>query len=229
MNYTNIYNSLIEKGKSLNHVSGVYYEKHHIVPKCIGGNNTKENLVNLTPEEHYIAHQLLAKIYPDNKHIICAAVMMCVGRPNNKLYGWLRRRHGQTQSERMTTSSHMLGKNWISNENETVLIDRDVAISKVEAGEYIFGKTAKRDKCGHLVKEHCISCKSKKRNAYDLKKEKAKELALKLFEEFKTSGCESIGEYAKITNTTQPRLSALWKKYVPEYNEKRQQGKRFLK
>lgn len=66
------------------------------------GTNNKDNLVNLTPEEHYLAHQLLVKIYPDNHSLINAAVMMTVDangkRVNNKLYGWIRRRLSITNS-----------------------------------------------------------------------------------------------------------------------------------
>jgi hypothetical protein len=39
-----------------------YVESHHIIPKSLGGSNTKNNLVNLTAREHYIAHLLLTKI-----------------------------------------------------------------------------------------------------------------------------------------------------------------------
>ena len=39
-----------------------YWEKHHIIPRCIGGSDKKENLVWLTAREHYIAHWLLTKI-----------------------------------------------------------------------------------------------------------------------------------------------------------------------
>ena len=60
----------------------------------MGGSNKKENLVYLTAEEHYVAHQLLVKMYPDNKRLVYAANMMCTNSPtgqrNNKLYGWLR-------------------------------------------------------------------------------------------------------------------------------------------
>ena len=38
-----------------------YTEKHHIIPKSMGGLDTKENLVVLTAREHYIAHLLLTK------------------------------------------------------------------------------------------------------------------------------------------------------------------------
>jgi hypothetical protein len=60
----------------------------------MGGTNKQDNLVWLTAEEHYVAHQLLVKMYPDNYKLIYAANMMCTNSPtgqrNNKLYGWLR-------------------------------------------------------------------------------------------------------------------------------------------
>ena len=36
-------------------------EKHHIIPKSIGGSNSNDNLVKLTPREHFICHILLTK------------------------------------------------------------------------------------------------------------------------------------------------------------------------
>jgi hypothetical protein len=91
MDYQKIYNSLIERGKTRQKLQ-CYAEKHHIVPTCIGGPDTEENLVELTPEEHYVAHQLLVRIHPNESKLVYAAHMMCM-RPGNKLYGWLRRKH----------------------------------------------------------------------------------------------------------------------------------------
>lgn len=39
-----------------------YWEKHHIIPRSMGGDNTKENLVLLTAREHFICHKLLVKM-----------------------------------------------------------------------------------------------------------------------------------------------------------------------
>jgi hypothetical protein len=68
MNYEKIYNQLIERSQIENRKKscGIYFERHHIIPKCIGGSNDKTNLVLLTAREHYIAHKLLCEIYPDN-------------------------------------------------------------------------------------------------------------------------------------------------------------------
>lgn len=95
MNYKLIYDKLIEKAKT-RLLLNEYVESHHIIPKCIGGTNNTENLVDLKPEEHYVCHQLLVKIYPNNRSLLYAATMMCSKSPsnkrNNKLYGWLRRK-----------------------------------------------------------------------------------------------------------------------------------------
>ena len=62
----------------------------------MGGNDSLNNLVELTPEEHFVAHQLLIKMYPEVAKLVYAAKMMTIGSNNhcrnNKLYGWLRRR-----------------------------------------------------------------------------------------------------------------------------------------
>jgi hypothetical protein len=61
MNYQKIYNQFISD--RLNKVPVGYCEKHHIFPKSLGGSNDKSNLIKLTPQDHYFAHELLAKIY----------------------------------------------------------------------------------------------------------------------------------------------------------------------
>ena len=99
MDYLKHYTKLIEKAKA--RTLDCYSESHHIIPRCMGGSDEKENLVNLTPEEHYVAHQLLVKIYPNNIKLVYAANMMCTNRINNKTYGWLKRK----------LSEHMMKQN----------------------------------------------------------------------------------------------------------------------
>lgn len=74
MDYKHIYDSLISKARSENRVKGgdTYYEAHHIVPKSMGGEGLERhwkkhpNIILLTGREHYVAHQLLHEIYPNN-------------------------------------------------------------------------------------------------------------------------------------------------------------------
>ena len=72
----------------------------------MNGDDSDDNLVKLTAEEHYVAHQLLVKMYPENRKLIYAANMMTRSSPttprtHNKQYGWLRRKFAKTHSEMM--------------------------------------------------------------------------------------------------------------------------------
>lgn len=49
-----------------------YHERHHIVPRCMGGTNSKTNLIDLFAREHFIAHKLLAQENPNNKGLTYA-------------------------------------------------------------------------------------------------------------------------------------------------------------
>jgi len=104
MNYTRHYNLLIERART--RVLDSYAEKHHVIPRCMGGPNNKENIVSLTGREHFVAHLLLIKIYPANPKLVCAAVKMRGNRKyyqnNSRLYEWLRIRHSKAVSELLT-------------------------------------------------------------------------------------------------------------------------------
>lgn len=65
-NYEKEYYNLIENAKKQNRTKndGIYYEKHHIIPKSLGGSDTEDNLVLLTAEEHYNAHYYLWMFKP---------------------------------------------------------------------------------------------------------------------------------------------------------------------
>ena len=82
MNYQKVYDRIIGRAKTRK-LEG-YKEKHHIVPKCLGGGNEKGNLVELLPEEHYICHLLLHRMYPTNKKLEWAFLMMVLCRSSNQ-------------------------------------------------------------------------------------------------------------------------------------------------
>ena len=81
------------------------YEFHHIMPKSFGGSNTYDNLIPLTPREHYLMHYLLCKIYKNDndkyyKMLNAFNRMSHCGKYNSKMYSYLRdefrREHGKT-------------------------------------------------------------------------------------------------------------------------------------
>lgn len=104
MNYNIIYQKLISR--ALNRKLTTYSESHHIIPRCMGGADDASNLVDLTPEEHFVCHQLLVKMHPNNASLVYAARMMTVSAPNtdrskNKLFGWLRRKNLEAQQNKI--------------------------------------------------------------------------------------------------------------------------------
>jgi hypothetical protein len=67
LKYKNLYIRLIDRCRNMTdeELSG-YNEVHHIVPKCIGGDNDSENLVKMPVRYHIMAHIVIAEAYPDN-------------------------------------------------------------------------------------------------------------------------------------------------------------------
>lgn len=63
--YTTWYNNIITKAKQRVNQTG-YTEKHHIVPRSLGGSNESSNVVRLTAKEHFVCHRLLVKMTTGN-------------------------------------------------------------------------------------------------------------------------------------------------------------------
>ena len=69
MDYLKAYNRLVQsrKFRGLDKKALDFYtEEHHIIPRAVGGNNAKANLVLLSAREHFLAHKLLWKIDKTN-------------------------------------------------------------------------------------------------------------------------------------------------------------------
>jgi hypothetical protein len=62
--YSTWYYNIINRAQSRT-LEG-YVERHHIIPKCLGGTNERSNLVALTAKEHYICHRLLIRMTSDD-------------------------------------------------------------------------------------------------------------------------------------------------------------------
>jgi hypothetical protein len=86
MDYQKLYNAIILNAqKSIrSKKDGSYFEKHHIIPKCLGGSNDKNNLVLLTAKEHFVCHNLLCELYPKNWGLVNSIWFMCNFNRNGK-------------------------------------------------------------------------------------------------------------------------------------------------
>lgn len=102
MNYHSHYERLVARAR--NRVLSGYVEVHHVTPKCLGGSNDASNLVQLTAEEHFVAHQLLHKMYPNVSGLAFSLIAMTGnphGKRSNKLYGWMKKKLALTLSTSM--------------------------------------------------------------------------------------------------------------------------------
>ena len=63
--YKQTYDRIIERARNRD-LSGVF-ERHHVIPRCMGGSDDGSNLVKLTCREHYICHLLLTKFDVDSQ------------------------------------------------------------------------------------------------------------------------------------------------------------------
>lgn len=134
MDYLNIYNNMIEKGK--NRVLTGYTENHHIIPKCVGGTDDTWNLVKLTAREHFICHLLLCKIYPKNSKLKFALWNMCnVKRDYQERYKVNSRLYNQIRED---YSKSISGEN-NPNFGRKLTKEQKNKISKSRIGKYFGG------------------------------------------------------------------------------------------
>lgn len=140
------YDSLIKKAKSENRVKGegVYYEGHHIVPKCVGGKGhsngwrTHPNIVLLTPQEHFWAHVWLIDMYPDHEYKMRWALQSMMNQKNAmtpreleveaELYAELRKGFADMVAKKQTGRTLP---------QETVEKIRQSQLKRVEDGTYV--------------------------------------------------------------------------------------------
>jgi hypothetical protein len=93
MNYEKHYWALIDRARHRPLPKG-YTERHHILPRCMGGGHDDGNVVRLKPEEHFIAHLLLTRMHPDNVKLAYARRSMTrmagllPGSSQNKRYAF---------------------------------------------------------------------------------------------------------------------------------------------
>jgi hypothetical protein len=121
LNYEKHYSLLIEKARG--RLIDGYVERHHVVPRCMGGTDEPSNLVLLTAEEHFVAHQLLAKMHPSSLELVLALNMMTVSptgqRNNNRRYAWIKK------ALSLATSKRFKGRTWSEHQNQA----RSVAVA----------------------------------------------------------------------------------------------------
>ncbi len=63
MNYHRVYSEFIADRLNTQPVKPAYFERHHILPRSLGGGDEASNIIRLTAEDHIFAHLLLARAH----------------------------------------------------------------------------------------------------------------------------------------------------------------------
>ena len=186
--YYKTYCNLIEKRLKDKLVDG-YFETHHIIPKCVGGSNKRQNLIRLTAKEHFIAHLLLAEMFRYTSYygkLLHALNMMLStrGNTNSRKYEKYRIEFANQRSEQMKNKNSMQNKRWICNyeAKTTLLVDLDQVQSYIDGG-WCVGKYTE-----HKEKLYIRSIKHRERI------NKSKELAEKLYLEYRKIGWKEFNK-----------------------------------
>ena len=154
--YSKCYFNIINRAKSRELSPNTYTEKHHIIPKSCGGDNSSANLVKLTAREHFICHLLLPKMTEGQIQIKMthAAWLMCCKNQNgmrdykitSHLYETLRKNHSKILEKKTGILNHNYGKKTGRTKDDFTLEWKE-NISKSKKGVIIgeknpmFGKT----------------------------------------------------------------------------------------
>lgn len=114
MDYIRIYEAFIKDRRAKEPTLTGYTERHHILPRSLGGGDEPENLIALTPEDHFFAHLILAKIHRGKMASALACMMMITanhwGRrlASRGRYGLAKRIAASGQSEAWTGDKNPL-------------------------------------------------------------------------------------------------------------------------
>jgi hypothetical protein len=210
MNYKKIYDQIIYRAK--NRIVEGYKEKHHIIPKCIGGCNDKDNIVELTAREHFLCHWLLHEIYPDNPSLFYAFSMMSIiptekgnrYKPSSRVYEYCKNK----MREKVVSYETKL-KISISHKGKILSEDHKKKLSKAKIGKpgpntgKIFSESHRLNISNSRIgeKNWRFGKKHSKNTISKMRKPKSEEAKIKMSESAKDRKkvecpyCKKIGQY----------------------------------
>lgn len=190
MNYRKIYEQITNS--RLNNIPSGYKERHHILPKSIGGGDEINNLVYLTAREHFICHYLLTKMFKEGTfewYKMNHAFMFMKSDNsereryfNSKLYDSKRINFSKVMSESQEGSKNsQFGRIWICNVDQEV----NKKIHKSELEFYYSRKWIKGRNIWNKV--YCNRCLTKIVRYYGSKHCKSCDQSDKFGDRFSTS------------------------------------------
>lgn len=159
MDYNIIYNRIIDRARNRN-LTG-YCERHHIIPKCIGGDNSKSNLVKLTAREHFVCHLLLCKIYPDNQSLQYSVWIMCTRKKTKHQYKVSSRLYEQFKIIQAENWSKKLKGYSPPNKGTKMSLEQRIKISRSNEGKKMSKECLEKRKLNRTYFAHSEETKMK--------------------------------------------------------------------
>jgi len=240
MNYQLIHDSIIDRAKTRVLPKETYTERHHIIPRCMGGTDDKSNLVDLTAKEHFIIHKLLVEIYPNEYGLILTYYLFVNGTNKSNHNGKEYYRIGVKEYERVkifrakvmsttmtnSTEDFLLKATTVHNDtydySKTIYkgIKKQVTIICKEHGEFtqsahshILGRGCKE--CGKNKSLKAIVGRKLPKESYTLIGDKLR----KTTEEFTTNAKKIHGDFYDYSNVDYKRADSKVKIICPIHGE----------
>lgn len=157
MNYQKHYDLLMERARTRVRPAG-YVEKHHVLPRCLGGTDDPSNLVCLTYDEHCLAHLMLLKLHPEHLGLALATMYMVFALPSRKKIArkertWARLRWVALISE--------FSKNRTPEHRQRLIDSRNLKLGEISAkisaklkGRPLSDQTKQKLSASHTGKKH---------------------------------------------------------------------------
>jgi hypothetical protein len=128
--YKRTYDRLMERARGREYIQGEH-ERHHIIPRSLGGSNAKDNIVCLTYREHFLAHWLLTKFLggnPRHKMLRALGAMSMIGS-RSKNYQLTPRQYGVVRkacAEALTGGGNPMSRPEVQEKHKRALSDPEV-------------------------------------------------------------------------------------------------------
>ena len=115
-----------------------YVERHHILPKSMGGSNDKENIVHLSAREHFICHFLLPKfLYGTDYYKMVYGFKMMANKSKTNRKRYFNSRLFEYYKKRFSEASSTTSKNKVAIYSPSEDLEKQINIGeKIPEGFY---------------------------------------------------------------------------------------------
>lgn len=193
MDYDRLHKTLVLKYGTWEKPKEVYTERHRIVPGCVGGRYSKGNAFYVPARVHFIAHYLLAKVYPDNVELGHALFRMSNSKKyGSKTYSWAKEHWANLIRGENNPAKRDEVRKKISDNNPM----KDPAMVK-KAAEWSRSEEGRKHMSDRVSGENNPSCR------LDVKVKRAEHMKMR-----HASGDESIRNYGENSPMRDPEIKA---------------------